>query len=258
MMPPDDSPPPATAPSAGNAKLRTRHGINYTLAFVLYADGIPLRDLAKEWKVSYTKLVDRANRESWPKLIQKYQRKFIPEPTMTRPVPTPEEQSKRFKQIDDNRDKIVSTADAIRAEIMRAIEACKTNPLGMDPKAIAALSKAAKDISDMTMVAMGDEHAVKHLMKPANGSGAHGNNPDGTPRPLMIVNLPQVLGSSRRNLKRAEEVAEKLVEMGEQLNAQSLKAAIPPNDLEIADEEEDDGDEDGPIEIEPADGRHTG
>lgn len=227
--PPAETPPPiltekpafpepknAAASEVGDAPHQTVHGYNYTLAFVLMVNGVNLAQIAKDLKFDYQKLIVRARREKWRVLAHgSFDKLYRKERNPDRIEPKKGEMAdlveKRIKQISANREKVVSMADELRGLINKVAEALNKldletaddEKLGNVSKSIGSLTKAAKDIADMTMVALGDEHAIRHL---GAGHNKPGGGHDG---PSIVINMPGILATSRRRqMKPAERIEE--------------------------------------------------
>ncbi len=225
--PPEETPPPppkvdadpadpktAVAAEKGDAPPQTVHGYNYTLAFVLMVNGMNLAEVAKELNFDYQKLCTRARREKWRVLAHGSYDRLFRKDRAERIEPKKgemaEQVEKRIKQISSNRDRVVAMADDLRGLINKVavalnkldLQNADDEKLGNVSKSIGSLTKAAKDIADMTMVALGDEHAIRHLGAGHNKPGG-GNN-----GPTMIINMPGILATSRRRMVPAERVDE--------------------------------------------------
>lgn len=201
----------------GDVPIRTVHGYNYCLAFTLSVNGMNLAEIAREHNFDFTKLASRARREKWRVLAQGsykqlYREKRDPDQMIEpRKGEIPELVEKRVRLIDNNRTRIVEMADTLRAQIARVATALNAMPLDQfsDPeqisyitKSIGNLTKSAKDIADMSMVALGDEHAIRHL---GAGHNKPGGGHDG---PAIVINMPGILATSRRRMKPADRVVE--------------------------------------------------
>lgn len=206
----------------GEVPIRTVYGYNYTLAFVLMVNGMNLVDIARDHKFDFQKLSTRARREkwrvqavgSWEKLYRK-ERKNPDESSEMAEGEIPKLVEKRIGDISKNRDKVVRMADDLRGLINKVaaaldklnLESADDEKLGNVAKSIGSLTKAAKDIADMTMVALGDEHAIRHL---GAGLNKHNGGRDG---PAIVINMPGILATSRRRMKPADRVESVLEEI---------------------------------------------
>jgi len=189
----------------------TDHGINHAACFVMAAKGISLREISKAWNCSYLKLLRRCSDEDWPGLIRKYgeifQRKI--------PIPeqSPDEIAKKLKKIEENRDRTISAATGLMQQIQHIIDQISTkqeqNPDAfMDPETISDLARSVKLLGEISMVAHGDEYAVKGgVGQPRPGS----NNLV----PMLQINIPAIVAAPR-HLKRVRETVEKINEKIEQ------------------------------------------
>lgn len=172
---------------------RTKEGINYTAAFVMVAAGVAtLAEVARAWKIPYDKLARKSTKENWAGLIKRYGHHFLPK--LEQKPPDEAELKAKAAKIQANRDKIVTPAHALLDKIQKILDDNKE--LGMDTETIVDLARAVKMLGEITMVAVGDEHAVRHLMGGAPGSGRPGEG--GHRGPLIQINMPGAVAGPRK------------------------------------------------------------
>lgn len=197
LMPPDGDGVPKESP-------RTKAGINYTAAFVMVAAGVAsLAEISRAWKIPYEKLAHRSTQEKWGSLIKRYAHIFQQQKPEQKP-PDEAELKARAEKIQKNRDKIITPAHAILQHIQKILDDNKDT--GLDTETIVDLARAVKMLGEITMVASGDEYAVRHLA--AGGSG--GQQPKDRERgPLIQINMPSIIAGPRR-VKAIGETIQKL------------------------------------------------
>ncbi len=207
---------------------QTKRGANYALMFTLYVNGMELKQIAEEFNVGYMSLYTRASVEKWSHLVEKawdrlYKKNRVQDLDRKRLEDRADE---KLKSIGRNRSEVIDLAGMIRNKIVALSQAFdQINPNELrDPevfsnltKSIGSLAKAAKDVADMTMVAHGDEHVIRHL-------GAGFNKPGGgNEGPQIVINMPGVLATSRRRAalpagQQIEPVALELAKAGDAIN----------------------------------------
>lgn len=174
----------------GRPNERTSAGINFTAAFVLVASGAAtLPEIARAWKISFDKLSRRARLENWNGLIRRYGQNFMPK------IPPPEQQDPaklmaKMRAIDDNRTRTIKLAHGLMDQIQNIINK-QVPEIPMDSETISELARAVKMLGEISMVAHGDEHAIRS----ANGNALGGPKNPGS---LITINMPSAIASPRK------------------------------------------------------------
>lgn len=228
--------PPGEGGDVPKESPRTKAGINYTAAFVMVASGIAsLPEISRAWKIPYEKLAHRSTQEKWSGLIKRYAHIFQQQKPEQKP-PDEAEMKAKLEKIQKNRDKIINPAHAILHHIEKILDDNKDT--GLDTETIVDLARAVKMLGEITMVASGDEYAVRHL-----AAGGGGQTPKDRERgPLIQINMPSIIAGPRR-VKQIGETVKRLT--SELAHDESL-----PEDDETGDDDlNEDERQEPPVEI---------
>jgi len=163
--------------------------------------GVPLKQISVEFDIPFARLTERYFKEDWETLVKKHGGALVSAP------PKPEnvqlaliETEKRMKRVIENRDRNYASAEALREDIMKVIEAYRADNQFLRPDDIATLAKALKMTFEISQMALGDDFILGKAGE--SGKGGGGNNM----RPI-IINLPSAV-SMGKDQRRAEVVGE--------------------------------------------------
>lgn len=142
---------------------RTSTGTNWTGAFLLYAKGATLQEVAVELKIPFAKLKNKARAEDWENMVRLNALLALKPPATDAGATTAIVLRDVEKRIELNREDALKVAQDLRAHIRRTLDAYSEGKQFLAPQDIAALAKAAKSIDECAMMALGDDPAPKVL-----------------------------------------------------------------------------------------------
>ncbi len=197
---------PANAEHGKGIRGKTVSGFNYTAAFVMVASGTAtISEISKSWGIPVHRLTNKSQQENWSGLIRRYGHVFAPKIEV--PKADMRQLEEKAKKVQENRDRTLKSAHGLLERVQFTIDSHpKDQP--MDPEIIANLARAVKMLGEISMVASGDEYAVRGV----NGGGTKGGSGSQRPHgPLISITFPSMLGGPRkiRQVQQAIEAAER-------------------------------------------------
>lgn len=181
-------------------RARTGTGVNWVGAFLLYAKGATLQEIADEMGIGISKLKARYREEDWEGLV-KMNREFqlqAPPPSVV--ATTAIELRDSAARIEQNREDGLKVLSGLRSHIQRILDQFEEGKINLPPADIKMLTEAAVKLNQGAMVALGDDPAPK--FQPPDPAAGPKEEPDGgkkDKRPTMIFNihLPKIAQGPR-------------------------------------------------------------
>lgn len=162
--------PSATAVANVTLRARTKTGTNWVGAFLLYAKGGTLDEIATELGINFGKLKARAREEDWENLVRLNASLALRAPSAETSPQSAMVLVDSVQRIRENREKSLSVTQALREHLLRTLAAYKEADQFLSPEDLYKLSRVEAVLLHSTMLALGDDPAP---LLPANA------NPDG-------------------------------------------------------------------------------
>jgi len=197
-------------------KARSDSGVNYAAAFLMFSKGVPLKQIAVDFDITYSRLVERAHNEDWETLVKKHAGAIVAAP------PKPEnvqlalaDAEKRMARVIDNREKNHSAAELLREDIVQVIQTYRAENQFLRPDDIATLAKALKITAEISMLSLGDEFL-------AGGGGDKGKGGGGSNMRPIIIQLPSAVSAGKEIRQVEQNDSEVSPEPGDEQNAPAI------------------------------------
>lgn len=181
-------------------RARTESGTNWTAAFLLFAKGVSLKQIADEFDIKFATLLKKSEEEDWDTLVKKHSAAIVAAPPKPLDVQLATSQMEvRAKRIQENRENHFVAADSLRCHIEGVFSRYAAENAFLRPNDILTLVKALKVTQEISSIALGDEFAVKGA---DNGKGSGSNV-----RPIIIT-LPAAY--TGRVMKQAKQEVDEI------------------------------------------------
>lgn len=140
---------------------RTAVGVNWTGAFVLYAKGMTLQEVADELDIDFGKLKVRARSEDWENMVRLNAQLSIRAPAVAISPLSAAELANVEMRIKANRESGLRVAQGLRSHIQRVLDAYAETNQFLPVSDIGRLAQAARAIDESSMLLLGDDPAPK-------------------------------------------------------------------------------------------------
>jgi hypothetical protein len=196
--------PPAAMPGI-KVPARTKTGTNWTGAFLLYAKGMLLQEVAKEMGIDLNRLKLKSRTEDWDNLIMLNRQLAVRAPGADVSPQSAVVLKDVVQRIEANREEALKVAQGLRANIQKILLAYESGNQFLQVADIAKLAGAARSIDECAMLALGDDPAPK--IAPNAGAPVE-QKPAGPVTHFHIHPPAQAVGPRR------QKVVEPVVEVG--------------------------------------------
>lgn len=189
--------PSDTAVANVTLRARTRTGTNWVGAFLLYAKGGTLPEIAAELGINFGKLKARAREEDWENLVRLNASLALRAPSAETSPQSAMVLIDSVQRIRENREKSLSVTQALREHLLRTLAAYQEAGQFLSPEDMYKLARVEAVLLASTMQALGDDPAP--LLPPNPDGGLEKEVKVGTAKPEahFHIHLPAVASAPR-------------------------------------------------------------
>lgn len=191
---------PAASPpeSVTTLRARTKTGVNWPAAFLLYAKGATIDEIAGQMDLNPAKLRHRMREEDWENLVKRNASLTLRAPAADVSPQSALQVINAVERIKQNREEALSISQTLRTHIKATLDAFAEGKQHLSPDDIYKLARAAAVLDVNTMQALGDDPSPRLLPNDDDPKKERGKKDEPPPRETHFhISLPAVASAPR-------------------------------------------------------------